>query len=74
MIRIMITAELIPFGMGSSAELLPVGMGSFSESLCHLAWVRVSQAYGFWHGSVQYQAMTLFILELGFEIQKVFRN
>ena len=46
---IRITAELIPFGMGSFVELKPAGMGSFSElvpvgtgssqpSLCLLAW------------------------------------
>ena len=53
----MITAELMPFGMGSFEELMPVGVGSFSESLCHLEWVQVCLAYTFWHGSIQYDAI-----------------
>ena len=31
MIRIQVTAELMPDGMGSLVELMPVGMGTFSE-------------------------------------------
>ena len=49
----------MPIDMGSFAELMPVGMGSFSESLCHLAWVRVSLAYAFGMGHFN---MTLFVL------------
>ena len=48
---IRITAEVMPFGMGSFVALMPFGMGSFSElkpvgtgsgqpSLCLLAWVK----------------------------------
>ena len=59
----MITAQLMPLGMGS-AELMqvPVVMCSFSESLCHLALVRVSLAYVFWHGPVGQFNMMLFVL------------
>ena len=56
MIRIMITAELMPFGMDSSAELMPVGMGSFSEIFPRDAsWhgFGSASAYAFWHGFVQ---------------------
>ena len=50
---IRITAELMPFGVGSFVELIPVGIGSFSELVSVarlLARVRVSLAYAFRHG------------------------
>ena len=49
-----ISAELMPFGMGSFVELMPFGTGSFSELLLLGIWVLVSLVYAFCMGWVHY--------------------
>ena len=60
---IRITAELMPFGMGSFAELMLLGMGS-SQSMCLLPWVWVSLAYAFRHGLGQLSMQNMSICAL----------
>ena len=55
----LVLSELMPFGTASFAELMQLGMGSF-QSLCLLAWVRVSLAYAFGMGKVNIENMTLY--------------